>query len=95
MVYQLILLLISNRDASMYLDIVERFMYLIDSSSNIKKIQIISSNEYSDLDKEDIVKSIRQKFNIDNSSFNRIRAFILPVIFSHNLIPKCRKQKIL
>ena len=65
---ELILLLISNGDASMYLDIVERFMYLIDSSSNIKKIQIISSNEYSDLDKEDIVKSIRQKFNIDNSS---------------------------
>ena len=65
---ELILLLISNRDASMYLDIVERFMYLIDSSSNIKKIQVISCNEYSDLDKEELVKSIRQKFNIDNSS---------------------------
>ena len=65
---ELILVLISNREASMYLDIVERFMYLFNSSSNIKKIQITSSNEYSGLDKEELVESIRQKFNIDNSS---------------------------
>ena len=65
---ELILVLISNKEASIYLDIVERFMYLINSSSNIKKIQVISSNEYSDSDKEELAKSIRQKFNIDNSS---------------------------
>ena len=65
---ELISILIDNGDSSILLDIIEKFISLVDSSSNIKKIHVISSNEYSDSYKEELVQSIREKFHIDNSS---------------------------
>ena len=65
---EFILLLIENNDISIYSDILEKVIALINSSSNAKKIQITSHREYSQEDQSEILSAIKNKFNISDSS---------------------------
>lgn len=63
-----ILLLIENNDISIYNDILDKIIALMESSSNAKKIQITSHKEYSEQDQSEILSAIKDKFNINDSS---------------------------
>ncbi len=65
---ELLSILIDNGDAGLFSDIVDRFISIVDLNSNMKKIHITSSYEYSESDRMEMIESIKQKFNIDNVS---------------------------
>jgi len=65
---ELLSILLDNGDAGLFLDIVDKFTSIVDLNSNIKKIHITSSCEYSESDRMEIIESIKDKFNIDNVS---------------------------
>ncbi len=65
---EFILLLIENNDISIYSDILDKIITLMESSSSTKKIQITSHKEYSKQDQSEILSAIKDKFNINDSS---------------------------
>ena len=65
---ELLSILIDNGDSALFSDIVNKFISIVDLNSNMKKIHITSSYEYSESDRMEMIQSIKQKFNIDNVS---------------------------
>ena len=58
---EFILLLIENNDISIYSDILDKIITLMESSSSTKKIQITSHKEYSKQDQSEILSAIKDK----------------------------------
>ena len=65
---EFILLLIENNDISIYNDILDKILVLIESKSNTKKINVTSHKEYSEQDQSEILSALKNKFNISDSS---------------------------
>ncbi len=59
---EFILLLIENND------ILDKILVLIESKSNTKKINVTSHKEYSEQDQSEILSTLKNKFNISDSS---------------------------
>ena len=62
------MLLIENNDISIYNDILDKILVLIESKSNTKKINVTSHKEYSEQDQSEILSALKNKFNISDSS---------------------------
>ena len=65
---EFILLLIKNNDFSMYSDILNKIVILMESGSKTKKIKITSHKEYSAENKSEILNELKNKFELDNTS---------------------------
>ena len=65
---EFISLIIENNDISIYNDILDNAIRLAESSSNTKEIHITSHKEYSDQDQSEILSTLKEKFNISDSS---------------------------
>ena len=65
---EFILLLIRNNDFSMYNDILNKIIILMESGSKTKKIKITSHKEYCAEDQSEIVNQLKNKFELDNTS---------------------------
>ena len=65
---EFILLLIRNNDFSMFSDILNKIVILMESGSKTKKIKITSHKEYSAEDQSEILNELKNKFKLDNTS---------------------------
>jgi len=65
---EFILLLIRNNDFSMFNDILNKIVILMESGSKTKKIKITSHKEYSAEDQSEILNELKNKFELDNTS---------------------------
>lgn len=65
---EFICLLIENNDISMYNDVLDKIIILMESNSNTKKIHITSHKEYSEDEQLEIMVALKDKFNITDSS---------------------------
>ena len=65
---EFILLLIRNDDFSMFSDILNKIVILMESGSKTKKIKITSHKEYSAENKSEILNELKNKFELDNTS---------------------------
>ena len=65
---EFILLLIRNNDFSMYNDILNKIIILMESGSKTKKIKITSHKEYTAEDQSEILNELQNKFQLDSTS---------------------------
>lgn len=65
---EFILLLIRNNDFSMYNDILNKIIILMESGSKTKKIKITSHKEYTAEDQTEISNELKNKFQLDSTS---------------------------
>ena len=65
---EFILLLIQNNDFSMFNDILNKIVILMESGSKTKKIKITSHKEYSAEDQSEILNELKNRFELDNTS---------------------------
>ena len=65
---EFISLVIDNNDISIYNDILDKIIGLVESNSNAKKIHITSHQQYSEHDQLEILSALKNKFNISDSS---------------------------
>jgi len=65
---EFILLLIRNNDFSMYNDILNKIIILMESGSKTKKIKITSHKEYTAEDQSEILNELKNKFQLDSTS---------------------------
>ena len=65
---QCIIALLENGHIRMINDIIDRLNILIQSDSNFKKIHVISSKQLDEEGKNEIIQSIKGKFNINKFS---------------------------
>ena len=65
---EFILLLIKNNDFSMFNDILNKIIILMESGSKTKKIKITSHKEYTAEDQSEILNELKNKFQLDSTS---------------------------
>ena len=65
---EFICVIIENNDISIYNDVLDKIIILIELNSNTKKIQVTSHKEYSEYDQSEILLALKNKFNIDDLS---------------------------
>ena len=65
---EFILLLIRNNDFSMFNDILNKIVILMESGSKTKKIKITSHKEYSAENQSEILNELKNRFELDNTS---------------------------
>ena len=65
---EFICVIIENNDISIYNDILDKIIILIELNSNTKKIQVTSHKGYSEHDQSEILLALKNKFNIDDLS---------------------------
>ena len=65
---EFICVIIENNDISIYNDVLDKIIILIELNSNTKKIQVTSHKEYSEYDQSEILLALKNKFNIGDSS---------------------------
>ena len=65
---ELISLLLENGDLGIYNYIVERVIYIFESMDTFKKLYILSYKEYNQDEKNEIINSIKDKFDISSFS---------------------------
>ena len=65
---EFICIIIENNDISIYNDVLDKIIILIELNSNTKKIQVTSHKEYSEYDQSEILLALKNKFNIDDLS---------------------------
>ena len=65
---EFICVIIENNDISIYNDILDKIIILIELNSDTKKIQVTSHKEYSEYDQSEILLALKNKFNIGDSS---------------------------
>ena len=65
---EFICIIIENNDISIYNDVLDKIIILIELNSNTKKIQVTSHKEYSEYDQSEILLALKNKFNIGDSS---------------------------
>ena len=68
MALEFICVIIENNDISIYNDVLDKIIILIELNSNTKKIQVTSHKEYSEYDQSEILLALKNKFNIGDSS---------------------------
>ena len=57
-----------SENISIYNDILDKIIGLVESNSNAKKIHVTSHQEYSEHDQLEILSTLKNKFNISDSS---------------------------
>ena len=65
---EFISLIIDNNDISIYNDILENIIRLVEANSNAKEIHVTSHKKYSEEDQAEILSALKEKFNISDSS---------------------------
>ena len=65
---EFILLLIKNNDFSMFNDILNKIIILMESGNKTKKIKITSHKEYTAEDQSEILNELKNKFQLDSTS---------------------------
>ena len=65
---EFIFILLKDGQISIMADIIDKLHSIIQSDSNIKNIDIVSSKQLDETEKNEIVKSLKNKFKINDSS---------------------------